>query len=333
VFSREFYERIVAATIILVFLARCTKAIPIASPTHSNPPPLSQPVQPQTLPPSSQPPDQPTGQVNKCSEKDISPLGVLRSTDHGATWTSPGHACMRDLNIKPVDPTCFSLDGRIVLYLVDLDSLGKPVPQSIYRATSMDGVNFDTPQPVYTQTITMVDPFVLPLADGSFRLYTPSEEEGIISALSTNGAEFKREEGARFQLGEGGMPGGLLLPDGRVRMFLNGVKDGQPGIFSMISEDGLNFTPEPGLRILGSGETIINDAQPIRITNGGYLMLYQGLPGNMMDQPNPPSYTESYLASSTDGFNWVTNPDKVVNSGTSCISEMPDGTLYIYYGS
>lgn len=81
-----------------------------------------------------------------------------------------------------------------MLYFVDFGHLFQPVPQSIYRATSADGVNFDTPQPVYTQAPTMVDPFVLPMLGGRFRLYTPSEEGGIISALSNNGLTFTLEK-------------------------------------------------------------------------------------------------------------------------------------------
>lgn len=265
------------------------------------------------------------------AEDTTASLGVLRSTDHGMTWTSLGQAHIQNLSVCPVDPTGFTVDGHIVLYFVDFDHLNQPVPQSIYRATSADGVNFDTPQPVYTQPLTMVDPFVLPIPGGLFRLYVPSEQEGIISAVSNDGLTFTPENGVRVGFGEGGMPGALLLPDNRVRLFLNAEKDGQQGIFSMISDDGLNFTAESGMRIPASAGVIVDDAQPIRLLDGSYLMLYQMLDAEDMDQPAPWTYTQLRLATSGDALNWTVNPTVIGYGGTSCIVETAGGTLFIYY--
>jgi hypothetical protein len=258
-------------------------------------------------------------------------LGVLRSTDHGATWVSLGQAHMQNSNVWPVDPTGFTINGHIVLYFVDFGHLNQAVPQTLYRATSVDGVNFDTPQLVYTQAATMVDPFVLPMPGGLFRAYIPSEQEGIISALSNDGLTFTRENGIRIGFGSGGMPGALLLPDNRVRLFLNGSHDGQDGIFSMISDDGLNFTSEGGMRILAPAGFIVNDAQPMRLLDGSYLMLYQMLDAKDMDQPAPWTYTELRLATSGDALNWTVDPRVIGYGGTSCIVETADGTLFIYY--
>jgi len=265
------------------------------------------------------------------TENGTATLGVLRSTDHGATWTYVGQAHMPDTTVWAVDPTGFTTNGRIVLYFVDLGHLDQPVPQTIYRATSMDGVNFDTPQPVYSQPLTMVDPFVLPMSGSLFRLYVPSEQEGIISAVSNDGLAFTREDGIRIGFGEGGMPGALLLPDNRVRLFLNGANGGQDGIFSLISDDGLNFTVEGGMRISAPPTFIIDNAQPIRLSDGSYLMLYQQLDPDMLDKPEPWTYTEIHLATSMDAFNWTANSTIVGYGGTSCIVETAGGTLLIYY--
>jgi hypothetical protein len=265
------------------------------------------------------------------TENGTDSLGVLRSADGGATWTSLGQGHMANSNVWPVDPTGFTIDGHIVLYFVDFGHLNQPVPQSLYRATSVDGMNFDTPQPVYTQAPTMVDPFVLPMQGGLFRAYAPSEGEGTISAVSNDGLTFTRENGIRIAFGEGGMPGALLLPDNRVRLFLNGANDGQDGIFSMISDDGLNFTAESGMRISAPAGFIINDAQPIRLLDGSYLMLYQMLDVTLADQPAPWTYTELRLATSVDAFNWTVDPRVIGYGGTSCIIETADGTLFVYY--
>jgi hypothetical protein len=235
---------------------------------------------------------------------------------------------MQDSTIGAVDPTGFVLDGQVVLYLVDIKSLDKLVPQVIYRATSADGLNFDTPVPVYTQDEKMVDPVVLPMPDGNFRLYVPSGDEGIISTVSRDGITFTREEGVRITYG--GMPGALLLPDNSLRVFLNGDQGGQSGIFSMISTDYFNFTLEDGMRILASPGYIVNNSQPIQLKEDGYLMLYQIHDATLTDHPNPWTFTEIHLATSGDGINWAPDPKIIGYGGTACIVEMLDGTLYIY---
>jgi hypothetical protein len=195
---------------------------------------------------------------------------------------------------------------------VDIKYLNRPVPQIIYRATSIDGLNFDTPQPAYDQPITMVDIFVLPMPDGSSRMYIPSDQEGIISAVSNDGIKFSREGGVRSK--GGGMPGALLLPDNRVRLFLAG-----------------NGTPENGVRIPASPNTIVDNPQPIRLADGSYLMLFSIHDKKYEGQGDPWDFTEIRLATSMDGFLWTVKPKVIGYGGTSCVVEMPDGTLYIYY--
>jgi len=202
------------------------------------------------------------------------------------------------------------------------------VPHSVYRATSEDGIHFDKPEAIYTQTVTMVDPFVLRLADGSFRLYVPSVNEGILSAVSDDGINFRFEPGVR--LTDGGMPGALLLPDNRVRLFLAGGNDGVPGIFSAISSDGLKFTVEPGVRLPAPPRSIIDNAQPIRRADGTYLMLYQ-IHDIKYEGLLPWLHTEIHLATSADGFNWVMNPTIIGYGGTSVVVETEDGALFIYF--
>ena len=258
-----------------------------------------------------------------------SALGVLRSTDHGATWASLGNACMQGSPVWAVDPTGYVLDGKVVLYFVDFAHLNQAMPQSLYRAVSSNGVSFDAPQAVYTQTPTMVDPGSVLMADGSVRIYVPSEQEGIISLVSSDGEAFARDSGVRTTAG--GMPGAVQLPDGRVRLFLCGSNDGQEGIFSMISRDGLDFTAEAGVRISSAPGIVTDNPQPIRLVDGSYLMVYQThRKSDEGSGAGPWDFTEIHLATSTDALNWTPNSRIIGYGGTSCVVEMPDGTLYIY---
>jgi|WetSurMetagenome_2_1015567.scaffolds.fasta_scaffold16624_2 hypothetical protein len=253
-------------------------------------------------------------------------LGILRSTDHGVTWTSIGDAHMAGLVVQPADPTPVTVGGQVMLFFVDFNHLGDPVPQTLYRADSADGVNFDTPRAVYSQAALMVDPAVLRMANGSYRAYVPSGDEGIISAASADGLAFVRESGVRTNAG--GMPGALLLPDNRVRLFVCGN-----GITSLISSDGLNFTEESGVRIAAAAGMIVDDPQPIRLANGTYLMLYQVRDSHAASQSGEASWMAAiHLATSTDGLQWTASPTIIGYGGTSCVVEMADGSLLIYYG-
>jgi hypothetical protein len=261
----------------------------------------------------------------------LSSLGVLRSTDHGATWTSLGNACMQGSAVHPVDPAGLVVDGKVVLYVVDFDHLNQPVDQIIYRTTSEDGVVFDAPQPVYTQSHTMVDPTVVRLADGSYRMYVTSDGEGIISATASDGLTFVKEPGVRTTAG--GMIGGLVLPDQRLRFFLNGspAAGGPEGIFSMHSGDGLTLALEDGFRVVPPAGRNAIDACPIHLNEGGYLMSYEVFDSDLMDHPEPWTYTEIHLATSADGLNWVPDLRIIGHGGTQTLVQLPDGTLLDYF--
>ena len=154
----------------------------------------------------------------------------------------------------------------------------------------------------------------------------------IVTGACDDGLAFALENemsGPEF-LG-GGMPSALLLPDNRVRMFLNGERDGVRAIFSLISNDGLNSACEIGIRIPAPANRDLNNPQPIRLSNGSYMMVYGSYAPEMMDKPKPWTYTEIRLAISTDGFNWIVNPTVIGHGVTSCIVETADGTLLIYY--
>ncbi len=270
---------------------------------------------------------QPIGHPSACRPGDVSPLGVLRSTDHGVTWASLGDACIRDLrSMKPADPTGLLVDGRIVLYFTDLDL---QMPNTLYGTTSADGVNFDTPKPTFTIQRPLYDPFVLRLSDGSFRAFIPRGPDGMISAKSNDAVNFAQESGLRLKSGD--MPGAILLPDNRVRLF---VQNGDQ-ISSAISADGLDFTEESGVRLSAPPDFMVNNPQPIRLARGSYLMLFSRFDKRdaiRIGPMYPWKYTEIRLATSVDGWDWKVNPTVFGYGGTSCVVEAGDGTLLIYFG-
>src|SRR3989338_651019 len=76
----------------------------------------------------------------------------------------------------------------------------------------------------------------------------------IYSALSSDGLVFQKE-GLRIDSETSGdndwasVPDAIILPDGRVRLYYVTAAEMEHGIGSAISNDGLNFVKEPGIRV------------------------------------------------------------------------------------
>jgi len=268
-----------------------------------------------------------------CGEEEYSAgferIGVLRSTDGGKTWKSLGDACFHAPQLLPVDPSPLASGSGVALYFLDLFTLNRSgVERVIYRSDSADGLEFSLPEQVFLFGENITDPYVLQLSDGSFRMYLmhPVESSDIISASSRDGLVFSLDPG--FRTTAGAIPGALLLPDGRVRLFVAGDPR---GITSLISPDGLTFTQEDGVRISTSGIRT-TDPHPIRLRAGGYLMVYTvHREGEYADEQARLAAIEVHLASSPDSLNWTANPAPIALGSVPGLVETADGTLYIYY--
>ncbi|MGB2895945.1 MAG: hypothetical protein WBB65_07275 [Anaerolineales bacterium] len=274
------------------------------------------------------------GAETACGEDEYSAgferIGVLRSTDGGATWAFLGDACFHAPELIPVDPSPLPTASGVALYFLDLRSLNQPAGAArvIYRAESRNGLEFNEPAPAFLFGENITDPYILQLGASSYRMYLLhlAEVQDIISATSRDGLVFTLDEGSRTK--EGAIPGALLLPDGRVRLFVAGDPR---GIKSLISGDGLAFTMEEGLRIATDGIST-TDPHPIRLRSGGYMMVYTvHREGTYADEQARLAAIEIHIAISADSFNWTVNPAPIAHGSVPGLVEATDGTLYTYY--
>jgi hypothetical protein len=220
-------------------------------------------------------------------------ISVARSTD-GRTWSQKQPVTIQGKTAKgaAVDPDVVELaDGRLRLYHFGSDVTGgdpgqadataptgspRPSmgagtstagPHKIYSAISRDGVNFEEEPGVRYQAEGITDPDVAQLPDGTWRMYL-SRGRQVLSAHSSDGLNFTADEGTRSDIG--GVPGSAVLPDGRVRLYVCGN-----GIVSLTSGDGLHFIPEDGVRIAASSGFLVCDPSVVRLSDGGWLMVYK----------------------------------------------------------
>lgn len=257
-------------------------------------------------------------------------IGVLRSTDGGATWAFLGNACFHAPELIPVDPSPMAGSEGVVLYFLDLKTLNQQTgaERVIYRSVSRDGLAFSQPETAFRFGENITDPYVLQLAGGEYRMYLmrTTEPGDIISATSQDGRVFKLDD--RYRTNQGAIPGALLLPDGRVRLFVAGD---ERGLTSLISEDGLDFEMEEGVRIPVDGIRT-TDPHPVRLQAGEYLMVYTvHRAGEYPDEQARLGAIEVHIASSQDALHWTAHPEVIAYGSVPGLVELADGTLYVYY--
>lgn len=183
----------------------------------------------------------------------------------------------RDLDRSKVQAPCITRasEGGYRLFYTAVGP-GKPFPDCqgyILSAVSDDGVAFRpepgirvAPDPAVTQfSLRVLAPSLVQLAGGRWRMYfeargpadTPT---AICSAVSDDQLRWEIEPGVRLASPGGvGAPRFLPLGEGRGRLYCfrsdygpggpaSGVRIGTP-VVSAVTEDGLDFTFEPGLRL------------------------------------------------------------------------------------
>jgi len=216
------------------------------------------------------------------------------------------------------DPTLVVLkDGRARMYYKGATGPGGPGQSvhSVFSAVSTDGLRFekegiriDSQQTPDRGWASVPEALVLP--DGRVRLYYVSDgldvKHGIVSAISDDGLNFTREETRLTGFVD---PAVIRLADGSYLMlavafpFGPGGKltDATPGIYSFISQDGINFEDRQ-LVLAGEGNI---DPAIIDSGDGTFRVYYW----NIMDQPSVIRSLSSKTAS---------------NSSVASNSAMPD---------
>ena len=178
---------------------------------------------------------------------------------------------------------------------------------------------------------------VVPLADGAQRLRMYYEccpgpqsiQNSIRSALSEDGGlVWTPEPGARFEASGRNYvaPRIIFLNDGRCRLYC--CEMGR-GIISALSEDGLTFRREPGLRIAQDGAYDTHSAfapEIMRLPDASYVMYYAGY--------SAPNRACILRAASEDGLTWRKELEPVVSPGGGvwdaakcsevCVFRLPD---------
>ncbi len=173
-----------------------------------------------------------------------------------------------------------------------------------------------SPQEGEAGDFRVVSSEVVPVGDGrQLRMYfeccagSQAVTNSIRSATSSDGLKWTMDPDVRVE-SEGhnyASPRIIFLDDGCCRMY---VFDRGQGIISLLSHDGLEFQPEPGLRIAQDGayDSLCAFAPEIvRVAGEGYVMYYAGYSGA--------SRADILRAVSLDGLTWKKDAEPIITPG------------------
>jgi hypothetical protein len=141
-----------------------------------------------------------------------------------------------------VDPHVVLLpDGGYRLYYIHPPERVDPgvlLENPVHSARSADGVHWER-EPGVRIVGELVDPDVVPLADGRWRMYVTLRTNFVYSAVSSDGLTFVQEDGMCLQ---GGGVTSTLADGGGWRMFLHQPTQPPTKLLAATSTDGRTFT-------------------------------------------------------------------------------------------
>jgi hypothetical protein len=194
------------------------------------------------------------------------------SSDGGRSFRVLGCTIQNRGGVKALDPAIVRLpDGRYRLYYYapDQQSPDAPGPHTVRSATSADGVRFLEDGAVFTYT-GLVDPDVF--WSGREWLMFVMAQGGTVMAKSDDGLRFSYL--GPLPMANWGTTAPIRLPDGRHRLYAFD----QPAatiVASFVSEDGLAWTREAGVRIEAPAGYQLTDPYVVRLADGSWKMFYK----------------------------------------------------------
>lgn len=238
-------------------------------------------------------------------------------------------------------------DGRIRIFFGLMD--GKLGGQ-IGSATSSDGLNFTADSGIRVPRIVdgaitkgASSPSIFKLSDGRYRLFFTGDL-GVMSAISSDGLNFTREDGARltriafanplFNQSSPPICSAIVpISGGRYRMYCSQQvqqnafhPNADRAIFSATSTDLLSWTPEPGRRIgLGSSLPVDADHPTVIEVNGDAVTL-------AYDQLLPNQDARIMIAKSNDGLTFTTEYFSGIYGNEAFYLKTGSGKEFLYYG-
>ncbi|MBI4175316.1 exo-alpha-sialidase [Candidatus Berkelbacteria bacterium] len=180
-------------------------------------------------------------------------------------------------------------DGSVLVFAVDFsEAFGNGQERLVVMRSDDEGKQWTLPQPIClvgkTTTGAAVDPSVVVLPDGRFRLYYFGFGP---PASSTDGPT-----------------GGATKPDPSIGHTF----------YSAISDDGISFTAEAGVRFQGQN---ITDPEVVQLPNGTWLMYIS-------------NGQETLIATSPDGLTFTDTRTTLAGGGVPGAVVLPDGTVRWY---
>ncbi len=187
--------------------------------------------------------------------------------------------------------------------------------------------------PMQNDSITKNDSIVQKAPEKPTNLISETNDTPIESFVEALSFSWDKDSGSRVV--DGSVPFVHLLKNGKVRLYYCNSK----GILSAISDDGLTFEKEQGVRIApGTGfESIVCDPTIVNLPDGRMRMYYKG--ANSQAGGPGQSIHKIYSAVSSDGLTFQkeglridseTSGDKGWASVPDAIT-LPDGRVRIYY--
>lgn len=200
-------------------------------------------------------------------------VNCAESTDGGRSFRVLGCTIEGRGGVKAVDPSIVRLpDGRFRLYYYAPagQNPDAPGPHTIHAAVSSDGVRFVDEGPVFTHA-RLVDPDVF-WSGREWLMFVMGLGEGTLMARSSDGLSFSYLGPLPMQ--NWGTTAPVRLPDGRHRLYAFDQPDGNV-VASFLSDDGLAWTREAGIRLTAMDGYQLTDPFVVRLADGSWKMFYK----------------------------------------------------------